>query len=302
MATQLLGANASLNAPGGKPGAAPTVLQGALVTSGNADVNGTLKVTQPLGGGVRTAYFTDGNTGAAENSFSIFTDQADTTLAVLDNGVQGDITFNGATVTQQAGTGAFNMTKPLRVAELLPQPTGVGAGTVSIGDVLNPSSLKVTQTNQAGAVIASFTDGNANPLLENTLNIFTSVASTTLQFIDNTRIGELSFEGALPPLVVGPNAGLFQFTRPVNIPSITTTLPTVVVPEGYSSGSFQIDAAGGGFGPITVPGVTATSVIMVTPLVNVGSFWVTGRNAGVFVVNWSNGAVSPSFMWHIVAY
>jgi hypothetical protein len=297
MATQLLGANASLNAPGGKPGAAPTVLQGALVTGGGANVNGTLTVTQPLGGGVRTAFFTDGNSGVTENSIGFFTDQADTTIAVRDNGVQGEITFNGGA---QLGLGEFAFSRPIKVGALFPETTGLGAGIISMGDLVNPSSLRVTQTNQAGAVIASFTDGQVG-VAENTINLFTSINSSTIQFRDNARNGELSFEGALPPGTTTAAGGLFALNKPLNIPSVVTATG-VAVPEGFSSGTATIDAAGGSFGAITVPGVTNTSVIMVTPIQDVGSWWIRSRGPGVFQVQWTNGAASPTFMWHIVAY
>jgi hypothetical protein len=48
MATQLLGASANLNAAGGVPGAAPTVLQGALVAGGGITVVGNETVMLKL--------------------------------------------------------------------------------------------------------------------------------------------------------------------------------------------------------------------------------------------------------------
>lgn len=59
--------------------------------------NSTLTVIQPAGGGVRTAYFTDGNVGVAENSLAVFTDQTSTTFVFTDSGQSGNMTFEGTT-------------------------------------------------------------------------------------------------------------------------------------------------------------------------------------------------------------
>ena len=122
MSSQLLGANASLNAPGGFPGAAPTVVQGGLVVNGSlalsgsvslgpTNVNGLFTVTKPDTPGTLAVNFTDGNAGAAENGFQVYLNGTNTEIKFVDSGNNGGISFEGS-------TNSFNFDKAI---SLVPQ-------------------------------------------------------------------------------------------------------------------------------------------------------------------------------------
>lgn len=197
MSAQLLGANASLNAPGGKPGAAPTVLQGALVVGGgttvvgNEFVNGTLTVIQPAGGGTRTAYFTDGNVGVAENSLGIFTDQTSTTFEFKDGGVSGVMTFEG---TAQGNTGEFGFNKPTRFTSSLYGNGTVGGVTIGNATPAGATSLNVFCPGGGGVRALYVTDGEATTA-ENSVAAFLNQGNTFLELKDSGASGILSYDG-----------------------------------------------------------------------------------------------------------
>ena len=219
MATQLLGANAALNTPGGSPGAAPTVLQGGLVVGaggativGNETVNGTLTVVQPQGGGTRTAYFTDGNSGVAENSVGIFSDQTSTQFQFTDSGVQASLTFEGTALP----SGQFGLTKPLRLGGILGEGNlyaPAGLNNLRVGSILESTELTVVRPGGGGARALNITDSEAG-VLGNSVEVFLNQGNTFISIVDNGVAGQLSFDGAN-----GAN-GSFVVDKPVQFPAV----------------------------------------------------------------------------------
>lgn len=90
----------------------------------DTQVSGTLTVAQPLTGGTRTAYFTNGASPPAEKSVAIFNDQALGTLIVMRNtGNEGNVAFDGGVTG-----GQFVLTRPLVL------PSGGGSsGSLTVG-------------------------------------------------------------------------------------------------------------------------------------------------------------------------
>jgi hypothetical protein len=276
MSSQLLGANASLNAPGGRPGAAPTVLQGALISGattvqGNSQVNGTLTVTQPAGGGVRTCYFTDGNTGVAENSLGIFNDQTSTSLVFTDTGVSGNMTFEGAA---QAGTGEFGLTKPLRVANINP----VAGSALFFGTPTEPGTYTFNCPTSGGGTRAMiFTDNQAG-VDENSLGLFLNQGNVFLNFTDSGSGGQFAYDGTLLRFV--PD-------RSIQHPSVQAGKSTAIV-------------TGSG---IAIPGITGSSVVHVTMESNtVGPVGFTATPGTDTVTVVFTGGGSAVFNWFVARF
>jgi len=283
MSSQLLGANASLNAPGGRPGAAPTVLQGSLIsagstTQGNSLVNGTLTVVQPIGGGVRTAYFTDGNTGAAENSFAIFNDQTSTSAVYVDNGVSGTMTFEGAA---NAGQGEFGFNKPLRSAALL---AATPAAPLFFGTPTDPATYVFNCPTTGGGTRALYITDNQAGALENSISVFLNQGDTQLIINDSGSGITMAYDGTIQRLNVD---------KPINHLSTQAGRATA------GAGLFTVAVANAD--------ITANAVVVVTPVNTLGAAvtsppWVT-PNAGVgFSITWVGGAGGGDFSYFIAAY
>jgi len=98
-------------------------VEGSTTLRGTA-VNGTLTVTQSATGGTRTAYLTNGSTGAAEKSVAVFNDQPATLLVMRNNGNSGDIGLD-AGVTG----GQFTLSKPVNIPVL----GGASSGNLTVG-------------------------------------------------------------------------------------------------------------------------------------------------------------------------
>ena len=280
MSSQLLGANASLNAPGGVPGAAPTVLQGALVTSGetvngNSQVNGSLTVTQPIGGGVRTAFFTDGGVGALENSIGIFLDQASTQLVFADSGNGGILSYEG---TGQANTGEFTLSKPLRT----PIITGT-AGTINFATPTDPNTFVFNCPTAGGGTVAMAITDNQAGVNGNFFNFLLNQGNTQMIIADNGTAATISYDGAVERV---------NYDKPIQHPAgqagfITGSARNVIIP---------------------LPSITANSVVLVTPRGAGLGAAVTSPpyvvlNAGVgFSIQWAGGTDTGEFSWFVAQY
>lgn len=221
-----------------------SIVSGATVVNGNETVNGTLTVVQPLGGGVRTAYFTDGGVGALENSVAIFNDQTATSLVFNDSGNSGILAFEGS-----LGTGYFQTDRDLRV---------------------NNSTLTVIQPGGGGTRTAYFTDGNVGAA-ENSLGIFTDQTSTTFVFTDSGQSGNMTFEGTtglfgvsnqlqFPAVQAGRASAIVTGTL---VPVVGMTNSSIVIASqeqvaGELNLTFVVDAQAGGFTVVWAGGGTGT--------------------------------------------
>lgn len=265
MSSQLLGANASLNAPGGVPGAAPFVTQGGVVAGGNSSVNGTLTVTNTTGGVTPSGKFTNGLASPLLQEVNILNGLNSTILQFRDSGTGGNILFEGTDGPQ----GAFNVTSPLRI------------NTVGLLD----TTLRVVNQTGGANPTCSFSNGGAGAALQE-INIFNGLTSTILQFKDSSNGGNIIFEGTDGPL------GRFQMTSDVGFLSATQSGRTVAGPSGSGTNA------------VTIAGLTANGVVMVTPVIGtpatVGSFSVA-VNAGSFDIFFS-GVGPVAFNWFIAKY
>jgi len=256
---------------------------GGSTVSGNETIKGSLTVIQPLGGGVRAAYFTDGQPAGAENSVAIFCDQTSTLINCVDNGKAASLTYEGAVGV----LGEFALTAPLRVAEVrtsrLTPP--VGAPTINIGDTLTtPADVIINAASTGGGTRAlSVTDNGVGAAL-NSVDIFLNQGDTLINITDSGSAAQLSYNGTL---------GQAAFDKPLNL--------------NQQSGQTGLIASGTA---IQVAGLTATSVVLLTQLAVVGhanpvAIVVTPQptSGGQFVISWApDGEVTKSFSWFVAKF
>ena len=267
MSSQLLGANASLNAPGGVPGAAPFVTQGGIVAGSNSSVNGTFTVTNTSGGVTPSGKFTNGLAPPLLQEINILNGLNSTILQFRDSGNGGNILFEGTV----APAGGFICTSPFAIT--------------SAADVVPQGTLSVVNGSAGASPTASFSNGLTGAALQG-INIINGLSSTILQFRDSSQGGNIIFEGTDGPL------GRFQMTSDVGFLSATQSGRTVAGPSGSGTNA------------VAIAGLTAAGVVIVTPVVGtpatVGSFSVT-VNAGSFDIFFS-GAGPVAFNWFIAKY
>jgi len=292
MASQLLGAQSSLNAGAGVPGAAPTVLQGALVAGGlstsGALTGSTVTVTGKAqaqfmdiidnrggGGGAPALFIGDGESGAAANYVSFQTSGAAnaTIMTMADNGQSGQIQFDGAYPGSTIGAFRINTT-PLRLntdqtgPALEVQHTAAGAGAIALF-VGNGGSQGAGTLNAVGVAVAGGT------------------TSTSFQFYDSGSLGTLNYEGT------SLGAGAFALSRPLSLN------------QPLQSG--RVTTAAGNAATVTNAQVTTNSIILVTPVGTLGAGvtsppHVTINNNVSFTITWVGGNVGGTFSWFIAAF
>jgi hypothetical protein len=254
MATQLLGANASLNAAGGVPGAAPTVLQGALVVGGGVVVpsisanvlnltavaNATpLTVTKATGTNP-TAIFTDGGAPNVENKIVVRVDNntGTTGLEFTDANTTGNLFYQTGVLNYQslvpANQGVFQVTGQTRLST-------PGGGTAT--------ALVVTKTSGTDPT-AVFTDGGVG-VDENKLvvRIDNGTSGTGLEFTDSSNTATMNF-----------NNNVFKINKAFYLDDRQAAPYNTAAQSGVTNGGAQAAS------PIsvTIPGLLASAIVQCT--------------------------------------
>jgi len=314
MSAQLLGAQASLNAPAGLPGAAPTVLQGALVANAGLTVIGNETVT-----GIISAV--NGLSGAPANAVQMIPFSTPFPRINIFNDIDNcslsyDGSANNALIIRQEGSVALNNTTYGKVIASNAEPAGATAASVALSSIGGVPEIVITDgvrtltltydgvTNTTTLVpsagnptpMAMFvggkiisTNNETNPALVQAISLETSVAGQTrLLFRDNNLDGTIVYD-----LDRFQSDKLFNNTSvqtgSVDVANGATASATVTVPNLTVNGSVLVS-------PISVPGVTASgaAALAAGPFVTL--------SAGSFIVNTVNavaGGTAARYAYYV---
>jgi hypothetical protein len=175
------------------------VTNGGSTNNGNLNVNGSLTVTQPLGGGINAVYITDGGAPLVENSIGVLVDQSATTFVMKDAGISGNLTFEGT-----AGVaGLFGLSKPLRLGGVGGGPTDAnlfgpqGQFSINIGSVAEPTALNIVCPGAGGTRAFNVTDEGVGAAA-NAIGFYLNQGDNTgIVYTDSGTDGKLSYDGTL---------------------------------------------------------------------------------------------------------
>lgn len=246
-------------------------VEGSTTLRGTA-VNGSLTVAQPIGGGTRTAYFTNGASPPAEKSVAIFNDQSSGTQMVMrNNGNEGIVAFDGGVTG-----GQFVLNRPLVVQANTEGSNGnvVVGGKALVFDGIYGASLTTPPSFPVGFTSAvpptsSYQLLTATPGQSSSFNVTASSGSIYLGNLDTTPdIFEagvtsgwaLKYGIALNNPSWNSKTIILTMVRPLPVRLVTSFPPTLDYGVISSSVNYTVNPTGralnvNGFGTLPSAGI-----------------------------------------------